>query len=95
MSIAETIAFCGLMVAIICVSGILLEVHNRRLKNRERELELKVRMIEAEGRSRAAGVPQVEERLRVLERIVTERGMDLAAQIEDLRGEPREVEKLQ
>ena len=86
MTIADAIAFCALMVTIICIGGMLLDRHNRRLKNRERELELQVRMAEAEGRSRAAGVPQLEERLRVLERIATDRGSPLADQIEALRG---------
>jgi hypothetical protein len=87
MSMAEAIAFCGLMVAIISVSGILLEAYNRRLKNRERELEMKVRLAEAEGRGRVAGLPQVEERLRVLERIATDRNDGLSDRIEALRHE--------
>ena len=87
MSIADAIAFCGLMVAIISIAGILLEAYNRRLKHREKKLELQVRMAEAEGRGRAAGVPQIEERLRVLERIVTDRKSGLAEQIEALRVE--------
>ncbi len=87
MSFADAVAFCGLMVAIICVAGMLLDMHNRRLKNREKELELKVRMAEAEGRSRAAGVPQIEERLRVLERIATDRKSGLSDEIEALRAE--------
>lgn len=85
MTIADAIAFCALMVAIISIAGMLLDRHNRRLKNREKELELQVRLAEAEGRSRAAGVPQLEERLRVVERIVTERESPLADQIEALR----------
>ena len=85
MTIADAIAFCALMVAIISIAGMLLDRHNRRLKNREKELELRVRLAEAEGRSRAAGVPQLEERLRVVERIVTERESPLADQIEALR----------
>ena len=48
MNFAEAIAFCALMVGLICFAGIMLEAHNRRLKNRERELELKVRLAEAE-----------------------------------------------
>lgn len=85
MTIADAIAFSALMVAIISIAGMLLDRHNRRLKNREKELELQVRMAEAEGRSHAAGVPQMEERLRVLERIVTDRKDGLAEQIESLR----------
>jgi hypothetical protein len=85
MTIADAIAFCALMVAIISIAGMLLDRHNRRLKNRDKELELQVRLAEAEGRSRAAGVPQLEERLRVVERIVTDREPPLADQIEALR----------
>lgn len=87
MSMAEAIAFCGLMIAIISIAGIVLEAYNRRLKNREREMELKLRLAEAEGRTRVAGVPQIEDRLRVLERIVTDRRAGLAEQIEALRTE--------
>ncbi len=94
MSMADAIAFCGLMVAIICIAGMLLDMHNRRLKNREKEQELRVCMAEAEGRSRAAGVPQMEERLRVLERIVTDRGADLAAEIDGLGSLVPQLEKL-
>ncbi|HEU4821395.1 MAG TPA: hypothetical protein VFS87_09585 [Qipengyuania sp.] len=87
MSIADAIAFCGLMVAIISVAGILLEAYNRRLRHREKTLELEVRLAEAAGRSREAGVPQMEERLRVLERIATDRKSGLAEEIEALRVE--------
>lgn len=86
MNIAEAIAFCALMVGLISVAGILLEAHNRRLKNRERELELKVRLAEAEAQERVAGLPRVEERLRVLERIATAPDGRLASEIENLRG---------
>lgn len=85
MTMADAIAFSALVIGIISVAGILLDMHNRRLKNREKELELRVRLAEAEGRSRDAGVPQIEERLRVLERIVTDRKPYLADQIEALR----------
>lgn len=85
MNIADAIAFCALIVGIISIAGILLDAHNRGLKNREKELELKVRLADAEGRSRIAGLPQVEERLRVLERIATDRTPDLARTIENLR----------
>lgn len=87
MSMAEAVAFCGLMVAIISVAGILLEGYNRRLRHHEKKLELEVRLAEAAGRNREAGAPQVEERLRVLERIVTDRKTGLAEKIEALRGE--------
>jgi hypothetical protein len=88
MSWPEAIAFGCLMVGLISGAGIWLDAHNTRLKNRTKELELKVRLAEAEAHSRAAGVPAIEERLRVLERIATTRAPVLAEEIEALRKEP-------
>lgn len=85
MNFAEAIALCAVVLGLIAGAGIWLDAYNRRLKNRERELELRVRMAEAEGRNRIAGLPQIEERLRVLERIATDRRGDLASEIEELR----------
>ena len=87
MSFADAIAFCGLMVAIIAIAGMLLDMHNRRLKHREKDMELRIRLAEAEGRGSAPGVSRIEERLRVLERIVTDRRPALADEIEALRNE--------
>ena len=88
MNLPEAIAFGCLMVGMICGAGIWLDAHKTRLKNRTKELELKVRLAEAEAKARAAGVPQIEERLRVLERIATDRKHGLADEIEALRQEP-------
>lgn len=86
MSWPEAIAFCALMIGMISGAGIWLDAHNTRLKNRTKELELQVRLAETEAHQRAAGVPAVEERLRVLERIATDRTPALADEIEALRG---------
>lgn len=85
MGFPEAVAFCALVVGLISVSGILLDAHNRRLKHREKELELQVRLAEAQGRKGSGEVAQLEQRLRVLERIATDKGSTLAAEIEDLR----------
>lgn len=85
MNFAEAVAFCALMLFLICFAGIMLDGYGRRLKSRERELELKVRLAEAEVQGRAAVLPQVEERLRVLERIATDGDGRLASEIEALR----------
>jgi hypothetical protein len=85
MNMPEAIAFCALIIGLIAGAGILLEAYNRKLRSREKEMELRVRLAEAEGRQRVAGMPQIEERLRVLERIATENPSDLTAQIEQLR----------
>jgi hypothetical protein len=85
MNIAEAIAFSALMVGLIAGAGIWLDAYKHRLSNRARELELQARMAEARGRKGSGEVAQLEQRLRVLERIATDKGTTLAAEIEDLR----------
>lgn len=85
MSVTDAIAFASLMLGFICVSGIWLDAYKRRLTNRERELELKAQIAEAQAGQDAAGKSALEERLRVLERIATDKPTTLAAQIEGLR----------
>jgi hypothetical protein len=85
MGFPEAVAFCALVVGLISISGILLDAHNRRLKHREKELELQVRLAEAQSRKGGGDAAQLEQRLRVLERIATDKGTTLAAEIEDLR----------
>lgn len=85
MNMAEAVAFSALVIGIISVAGVWLDGYKRRLTNRERELELKVRMAEAEARRGAGELPALEQRLRVLERIATDKSTGLAAAIDDLR----------
>jgi len=61
--------------------------HRRTIKHEERKLELLARVEEAKLGRGAAGEAQqqLEERVRVLERIATDKGTDLAQQIEHLR----------
>jgi hypothetical protein len=58
-------------------------------------LKLKERQIDAQSSATAertaqyaAQTERLEQRVRVLERIITEKGVDLASQIEDLRHRP-------
>lgn len=57
-------------------------------KLRERQLELEASMVAEKAAQYAAQTERLEQRVRVLERIVTDRGSDLAGQIEDLRTDP-------
>ena len=62
--------------------------HRRAVKHAERKLELKARIAEANkgsGEIDQAAQSKLEERVRVLERIVTDGKHDLALQIEQLR----------
>lgn len=77
-----TIVFTGLAFAMV--------MHRRVATHEERKLELKARIAEAQKGERAIGndaMQHIEDRLRVIERIVTDPGADLSRQIEDLRAE--------
>lgn len=85
MSFADAIAFCALVIGIISVAGIMLDAYKRRLTNREKELELRTRLADADGARGAGQVAEMEDRLRVLERIATDRRHMLADEIDQLR----------
>lgn len=82
--------FMGLVAVVIgsiSITAILASAYKSRLKLREREIELQI----LQAGERAARPPvsddRTEQRLRVLERIATDKGPNLAAQIEQLRDE--------
>ena len=52
---------------------------------RERELEIQSRQTAEKAAQYAAHTERLEQRVRVLERIVTDKGADLAGEIEQLR----------
>ena len=54
----------------------------------ERRMELEANKVAEKAAQYAAQTERLEERVRVLERIVTDRGADLAQVIERLRDEP-------
>ena len=85
MAWPEAIAFCALVIGLIAGAGIWLEAHNRRLKHRERELELQTKLTNNRTTSETGELAKLEQRLRVLERIATDKRGKLAAEIEDLR----------
>ncbi|WP_413061836.1 hypothetical protein ACLN6N_05480 [Sphingomonas carotinifaciens] len=57
------------------------------LAYRHRRMELEASMIAEKAAQYAAQTERLEQRVRVLERIVTDRGMDLSDEIERLRDE--------
>lgn len=90
MTAAETFAFCALVVGLICGAGIWLGAYQSRLKNRERELELRARIAEAEALGSKSELAQLEQRTRVLERIATDGKAKLANEIEALRSDDKD-----
>lgn len=55
---------------------------------RQRQLEVESHMVAEKAAQYAAQTERLEQRVRVLERIITDRGHDLAGEIEDLRSTP-------
>ena len=94
MNFPEAIAFCALAVLLIVFAGIWLSAYEGRMKHRHKKLELEVRLAEAGTAHKSdTEVARLEERVRVLERIVTDGGYNVATQIEALR-DTRRVEEL-
>ena len=59
------------------------------LKIMEKQIDAQTNLAAEKSAQYAAHVERIEERLRVIEKIVTDRGAETAAQIEALRDAPR------
>ena len=60
----------------------------RWFEHREKRMELEARMTAEKAAQYAAHTERLEQRVRVLERIVTDKGIDVADEIERLRDRP-------
>ncbi len=69
----------------------LMMAFNRFFKFREKKLEVEALNAAEKAAQYAARTNELEERVRVLEQIVTDRGAETAAQIEALRAPPRRI----
>jgi E3 ubiquitin-protein ligase DOA10 len=81
------LSFFMIVVGLPIIFGVLGDMYKRRLKFKEREMELLSHQTAEKAAQYAAHTERLEARVRVLERIVTDRGVDLAAEIETLRDE--------
>lgn len=79
------IGFFFVVVGIPVIMGVLSDMYKRRLKFRERELELLGNQTAEKAAQYAAHTERLEQRVRVLEQIVTDKGIETAEQIEALR----------
>ena len=80
--------FFVIVVGIPVIAGVYGDIHKRRLKFKERELELTSQHTAEKAAQYAAHTERLEQRVRVLERIITDKGVDVADQIEALRDKP-------
>jgi cell division protein FtsX len=60
----------------------------RLLDHREKRMEIEARLTAEKAAQYAAQSERLEQRVRVLERIVTDKGIDVADEIERLRDKP-------
>ncbi|HEX8364904.1 MAG TPA: hypothetical protein VF603_06430 [Allosphingosinicella sp.] len=60
----------------------------RLIEHREKRMEIEARMTAEKAAQYAAQTERLEQRVRVLERIVTDKGIDLSDEIERLRDKP-------
>jgi ABC-type phosphate transport system auxiliary subunit len=82
------LGFFFFVVVIPVIAGVGGDLYRRKLKLQEKQLELQSTMTAEKAAQYAAHTERLEQRMRVLERIITDKGVDLADQIEDLRDRP-------
>ncbi len=84
-----TLGFFFIVVGIPVIFGVMGDIHKRRLKLEEKRLELMGTQTAEKAAQYAAQTERLEARVQVLERILTDRSADLAAQIDALADERR------
>ena len=92
MDAGEFFGLVAVILGMISITWILAGVYKRRLQFKERQLELQAQAATARNATPGDRNDLLEERVRVLERIATDRGQDVAIQIEALR-EQRSIER--
>ena len=87
MGPGETVALVAIVGGLIAVTILVGTIFKRIMSYKEKQLELTADRTAEKAAQYASHVQLLEERVRVLERIATDKGADLAVQIEALRGE--------
>lgn len=93
MGPGETIGLVAVVGAFIAVTVLIGAMFQRFMKYKERQLSLTADKTAEKAAQYASHVEKLEQRVRVLERIATDKGADLAQQIEDLRGDAKIEER--
>lgn len=82
VSLGEFIAF---MTVFVIPAAVIIYIANRIFRLREKKLEIEAMNAAEKAAQYASRTSEIEERLRVVEQIVTDSGVHTAAQIEALR----------
>lgn len=88
MSGGFVLGFFFIVVGIPVILGIGSDIYKRHLKFKEAQLTLLSHETAEKAAQYAAQTERLEARVRVLERIVTDKGVDLSDEIEKLRDAP-------
>lgn len=80
------VAFMVVGLPVLLIFG--LPILRRLLDHREKRMEIEARMTAEKAAQYAAHTERLEQRVRVLERIVTDKGIVVADEIERLRDSP-------
>lgn len=83
----NVLGFFMIVVGIPVIGGIVAGMFKHWIKLKEKQLDHAASLAADKAAAEAAHIERLEQRVRVLERIATDTGNALAAQIEDLRGE--------
>ena len=87
MGPGETIALVAIVGGLIAVTILMGTIFKRIMSYKEQQLALTADKTAEKAAQYAAQVEKLEARMRVLERIATDKGVQLADEIEDLRDE--------
>lgn len=87
MGPGETIALVAIVGGLIAVTILVGTIFKRIMSYKEKQLALTADSTAEKAAQYATHIEKLEHRVRVLERIATDRGADLALQIEELRDE--------
>ena len=88
MSGGFVLGFFFIVVGIPVILGIGAEMYRRHLKFKEKQMTLLSNETAEKAAQYAAHTERLEARVRVLERIVTDRGIEVSDEIEKLRDAP-------
>lgn len=92
MSTFTLLAFFMIVVGIPVIGGIVAKMHKSKIELEKKKLETLGHQTAEKAAQYAAHTERLEQRVRVLERIITDKGFDVSMQIEDLRNEPETKE---
>lgn len=96
MTFGDVMGFAVGMGTVVAVFSLFFQHLRRRLEHKERIAQIKAGepgAVTGSSPERDATIEKLEHRIRVLERIATDKPANLAAQIEDLR-QPAKIESL-